>query len=100
MAVVKEFNVGNTKIKICDDCCRDKTPEQVKEAMRRAAAIVMDDYAEAAARAEKEQAAKAAEEAERDGGGPGGPDKADALAGKGTSSGGGSFPPKRETEPE
>lgn len=27
--VVKEFKVGNTKCRICDDYCRDKTSDEV-----------------------------------------------------------------------
>lgn len=29
--VVKEFRLGPTKVKICDDYCRDKTPEEVQQ---------------------------------------------------------------------
>ena len=39
--VVKDFYVGHTHIVICDDYCRDKTPEEVKETMRRIARIAI-----------------------------------------------------------
>ncbi len=29
--IVRDFTIGNTRIKIADDCCRDKTPEDVKK---------------------------------------------------------------------
>ena len=32
--IVREFTVGNTRIKIADDCCRDKTPEDVRRILR------------------------------------------------------------------
>lgn len=35
--IVKEFMVGNTQIQIADNCCRDKTPEQVDEILKRIA---------------------------------------------------------------
>ena len=37
--VVEEFTIGNTRIKICDDYCRDKTPEDVKAILKRIAQI-------------------------------------------------------------
>lgn len=33
--IVRDFMVGNTRIRIADDYCRDKTPEEVKEILRR-----------------------------------------------------------------
>lgn len=33
--VVEEFNIGNTRIKICDDYCRTKTKQEVEEILRR-----------------------------------------------------------------
>lgn len=39
--VVKDFYVGKTHIKICDDCCRDTTPEQVEEILARIARIAI-----------------------------------------------------------
>ena len=35
--VVKAFNIGNTRIKICDDYCYDKTPEAVQAILDRIA---------------------------------------------------------------
>lgn len=35
--VVEEFKIGNTQIKICDDYCRDKTPEEVDAILARIA---------------------------------------------------------------
>lgn len=32
--IVKDFTVGNTRIKIADDCCRDKTPEDVRRILK------------------------------------------------------------------
>jgi len=37
--VVKEYKIGNTRIKICDDAYRNKTPEEVQEILRRIAQI-------------------------------------------------------------
>ena len=33
--VVKEFKIGNTVCRICDDCYRDKTKEEVDAIMER-----------------------------------------------------------------
>lgn len=38
MAIVKEYMIGNTTIKIADDYYRDKTPEDVKAILDRIAA--------------------------------------------------------------
>lgn len=32
--IVRDFTVGNTRIKIADDCCRDKTPEDVRKILK------------------------------------------------------------------
>lgn len=32
--IVRDFTVGNTRIKIADDCCRDKTPEDVRRILK------------------------------------------------------------------
>lgn len=42
--VVEEFNLGNTKIYICDDYCRDKTVEDAKATMKRLAEIARRGY--------------------------------------------------------
>lgn len=35
--VVKDFKLGETRIKICDDYCRDKTPEAIQATLDRIA---------------------------------------------------------------
>ena len=35
--VVREFRIGNTVCRICDDCCRDKTGEEVDAILERIA---------------------------------------------------------------
>lgn len=37
MAVVRDFYIGNTHVKIDDEYCRDKTPEEVQEILDRIA---------------------------------------------------------------
>lgn len=32
--IVRDFTIGNTRIKIADDCCRDKTPEDVRKILK------------------------------------------------------------------
>ena len=32
--VAKEFVIGNTRIKICDDYCKNKSPEEVDAILR------------------------------------------------------------------
>lgn len=39
--VVKEFNIGNTRVKICDDHCRGKTTQDVEAILRRIARITI-----------------------------------------------------------
>lgn len=36
--VVRDYYIGNTHVRICDDYCRDKTPEDVQEILDRIAA--------------------------------------------------------------
>ena len=43
--VVKDFKIGNTRIKICDDYCRDKTPKDVQAILDRIALRVQDQLA-------------------------------------------------------
>ena len=40
--VVRDFKIGNTRIKICDDCCRDKTTEQVDAILMRVAHLAQE----------------------------------------------------------
>lgn len=35
--VVEEMNIGNTRIKICDDYCRDRTKSEVEDILKRIA---------------------------------------------------------------
>ncbi len=35
--VVKEILVENTKVKICDDFCRDRTPEEIEKILSKIA---------------------------------------------------------------
>lgn len=35
--VVKEFNIGKTRVRICDDYCREKTKQDIEEILRRIA---------------------------------------------------------------
>ena len=51
MAVVLEQIIGNTVVRIHDDACRDKTPEEVRSMLQRVALLVQ---AERYAAAEKE----------------------------------------------
>lgn len=53
--VVKDFYVGHTRIKICDDCCRDTTPEQVEEILTRIARIAIGAMRAAAEEKERQQ---------------------------------------------
>jgi len=43
--VVKDFKIGNTRIKICDDYCRDKQPEVVQATLDRIALRVGEHLA-------------------------------------------------------
>ena len=45
---VREMKVGNTRIKICDDCCRDKTPDEVRAILERIARNAQDVLSAAA----------------------------------------------------
>lgn len=53
--VVKDFYVGHTHIKICDDSCRDTTPEQVDDILTRIARIALSAMRSAAAEKECRQ---------------------------------------------
>jgi hypothetical protein len=37
--VVKEYKIGDTTIKICDDAYRDKTPEELEKTWERITAV-------------------------------------------------------------
>ena len=53
MAVVLEQTIGHTKIRIHDDYCRERTPEEVEAILRRIASGVQEEVAAAEARAER-----------------------------------------------
>lgn len=48
--IVKEFSIGNTRIKIADNYCRNMTPEQVKKALREIARTAQENLTAAAVR--------------------------------------------------
>lgn len=39
MAIVEEYKIGNTTIKICDDAYKDKTPEQIEKVKERITSV-------------------------------------------------------------
>lgn len=39
--IVKDFTIGNTRVKICDDYCREKTKQEVEDILRRIARITI-----------------------------------------------------------
>lgn len=39
--VVKEFNIGNTRVKICDDYCRKKSAQDIEAILLRIAQMVI-----------------------------------------------------------
>ena len=43
--VVKDFQIGNTRIKICDDYCRDTSPDEVQAILDRIADRVQEQLA-------------------------------------------------------
>ena len=43
--VVKDFQIGNTRIKICDDYCRDTSPEEIQAILDRIANRVQEQLA-------------------------------------------------------
>jgi len=61
--VVEEFYIGRTKVRICDDYCRDKTPEEVKKILDRITRIAQDAYI--AAQIRKQETASAEEESKK-----------------------------------
>ena len=54
--VVKDFYIGHTHIQICDDCCRDTTPEQVEAILARIARIAIGSMRAAAEEKMKQEA--------------------------------------------
>lgn len=45
----KEFTIGNTRIRIADDFCRDKTEADIKETLTRIARITQQHFSAATA---------------------------------------------------
>ena len=50
--IVRDFTIGNTRIKIADDYCRDKTQEDVKQILRKIARTAQEHIRAAAEAAE------------------------------------------------
>lgn len=42
--IVQEFNIGNTRVKIADNYCADKTPEDVKKVLEKMARIAQEHF--------------------------------------------------------
>lgn len=57
--VVEEFMIGNTKVRICDDYCRDKTPEEVDAILKNIAETVRGPLVAAEMEAQKAAEEKA-----------------------------------------
>lgn len=43
--VVKAFHIGNTRVKICDDYCRDRTSADVEQILERIARRALEQFA-------------------------------------------------------
>ena len=52
--VVRDFQIGNTRIKIADDCCK-QTADEVEKILRRIAEQAQRQFVAAAATGEYEQ---------------------------------------------
>ncbi len=50
--IVRDFTIGNTRIKIADDYCRDKTPEDVRRILKEIAQAAQAALSAAALAAE------------------------------------------------
>lgn len=53
--IVEDFKVGNTRILICDDDCRDKGPEDKAKAIRRMEVIAANAIAAGKYKPKKEE---------------------------------------------
>lgn len=42
--IVQEFNIGNTRVKIADNYCTDKTPEDVKKVLGKMARTAQEHF--------------------------------------------------------
>lgn len=47
--VVREFSIGNTRVRICDDYCRDRTREDVELILQRIARRALEQFSAATA---------------------------------------------------
>nr|DAL85239.1 MAG TPA: hypothetical protein [Caudoviricetes sp.] len=45
--VVQEFSIGNTRVKICDDYCRDRPREDVELILQRIARMALEQFSAA-----------------------------------------------------
>lgn len=43
--VVKKFSIGNTRVKICDDYCRDRTSADIEQILERIARRALEQFA-------------------------------------------------------
>lgn len=48
--VVRDFTIGNTRVKICDDFCRDRTPREIQEILERVARRALEEFTATAAK--------------------------------------------------
>ena len=53
--IIEDFKVGNTRIMICDDDCRDKGPEDKAKAIRRMEVIAANAIAAGKYKPKKEE---------------------------------------------
>lgn len=53
--IVKDFYIGNTRIKIADDYCRDKTPEDVNAILERLSRQLQRSFTAAASVRERNE---------------------------------------------
>lgn len=59
--VVKEFTIGNTRVKICDDYCRNQTREEAEQIMRNFCRVCLPYLQQAEYKRMQEEAAAAAQ---------------------------------------
>lgn len=43
--VVKEFSIGHTRVKVCDDYCRNRTSADVEQILERIARRALEQFA-------------------------------------------------------
>ncbi len=59
--VVEDFYIGDIHVRICDDYCRDKTPEDVDKILKRIAELTYGPLVEAQLAREEEERRRLAE---------------------------------------